>query len=149
MRLAWLVIGICAQLAAGCLSSEQDRSDASGEGSEAPLSQVPIVRVESGETLLDCRDPAGPTAHVDFECDSVTVYACATMTEAVIEYESGARQRFVALRAQTGTFTGQGAHEGQRIVSVAIDTALPAGTAVLTQHFDAPADSCGAALSAR
>jgi hypothetical protein len=148
MRPARLLTAVCALLWAGCLVPEHDPGDELLDPAPLPLSHFPVVVVEGGEMLLDCRDAAGPVAHALFECDSVTLYACNRMADAVVEYEGGARQRFADLRVQTGTFTGRGVHEGRRIVSVSVETES-GPDALLTQHFAAPVDSCGAPVSAQ
>ena len=52
---------------------------------------------------------------VVFECGSITVYSCKDLSNVVLEFENGERQRFEGLQGQVGTFSGSA---GGRIVGV-------------------------------
>ena len=128
---------------ASCL--EAAGGDATLKDAERRHKEWPTVVIGGGELVLDCTQPETHDVHVLFECDSVTIYACDELSDAVLEYESGRRQRFARLSAQTATLAARGAHDGQRIVSVRIpDVADRYAATAGERRFEAPADSCGA-----
>jgi hypothetical protein len=147
MRTARPSILLGALTLASCLDGAA--LDAELADSERPPREWPTVVVESGELVLDCAEPAASDVHVLFECDSVTIYACDELSDAVLEYENGKRQRFTRLRAQTATLAARGVHDGQRIVSVRVpDLADRHAVTAGERRFTAPADSCGPQLAA-
>lgn len=150
----FFTLAVCACFGSGCLATDHSGDVQSLHSATESLARSPIVIVEGGETLLDCRDDALAGVHVLFECDSVTVYSCAPLSTAVVEYEDGARQRFADLHAQIGTFAARGAHDGKRIASVSVETgssgrsARTRAAALAAHRFRAADDSCGALAAA-
>jgi hypothetical protein len=147
MRATRLTILLGALTLASCLDGAG--LDAELEDPEQPKKEWPTVVVGGGELVLDCTQPEVSDVHVLFECDSVTIYACDELSDAVLEYENGKRQRFARLRAQTATLAARGVHDGQRIVSVRIpDLADRHAVTAGERRFSAPGDSCGPQLAA-
>jgi hypothetical protein len=68
--------------------------------------------------VLDCVKGAVSSVHVEFECSSVTVYTCKDLSNLVIEFEDGTRQRFEGQKGHTNAFSGTGTFAGKRIVRV-------------------------------
>jgi hypothetical protein len=141
----WILAGALA--GAGCLDGSGMHARA-GDVDETAADDWPLVMIESGELVLDCAQAEAPDVHVLFECDSVTIYACDEMSDAVLEYESGRRQRFTRLGGQLVTLAARGVHDGQRIVSVRLpgDGSDRLAATGGERRIAAPADSCGAAI---
>lgn len=55
---------------------------------------------------------------VSFDCDEVTTVSCKALSNVVIEFADGARQRFEGLSETGGTFAGTGDHAGALITRV-------------------------------
>ena len=145
MRAARQWIVVWALASAGCLDST-GMSEPSDDGEQLPRHDWPVIVIGGGELVLDCSKLDAPDTYVLFECDSVTIYACDDMSEAVLEYESGKSQRFTELRGQLVTLAARGVHDGQRIVSVRLpgDGSDRLAATAGIRRFEAPADSCGA-----
>ena len=62
----------------------------------------------------------GSTAalRVEFECGSITVYTCKDLSNVVVEFEDGSRQRFEGQSGHENTFSGTGSNAGKRVVGV-------------------------------
>jgi hypothetical protein len=76
----------------------------------------PDVVVETdvdGGIVLDCVRGELGEVHVEFACDSITVYTCKDLSNVVIELEDGTRVRVEGLNGQVNTFSN-----GQRVVGV-------------------------------
>jgi hypothetical protein len=72
-----------------------------------------------GGFALDC--PHGgkvSVVHVAFHCGAITTYTCKDLSNVVLEFEDGTRQRFEDQSGHVNTFTGTGANAGKRVVRV-------------------------------
>jgi len=141
MRAARLLIIACA-LGTGCLDGGGAHPQVTEDSSQR---QWPIVVIGGGELVLDCTRPSDAQTHVLFECDSTTIYSCNTLTDVVLEYETGRTQRFADLQGQVATLAARGVHDGSRIVAVRLpgDRHAVKAAAAGGQRFQAPEDSCG------
>jgi hypothetical protein len=141
MRAARFLIVACV-LGTGCL----DGSSGAPPDSDESQNEWPILVIGGGELVLDCADSSDDEMHVLFECDSATIYSCKSLSNAVLEYESGKAQRFTGLHGQVATLAARGVHDGSRIASVWLPdgTRTVAGERAGGPRFEAPADSCGA-----
>lgn len=81
---------------------------------------------------------------VRFACDAITVITCRDLSNVVIEYEDGTRERFEGLTGQTGAFRGTGANAGKPIARVWIKAGgnLSGEGPGYGTRFDAPDESC-------
>jgi hypothetical protein len=140
MRAARLLFIACA-LGTGCLDGG-GHPQVTEDSSQRPW---PIVVIGGGELVLDCSDPSVAETHVLFECDSATIYSCNTLSNVVLEYETGKTQRFADLQGQVATLAARGVHDGSRIVAVRLpdDRRAVQADAAGGQRFQAPDDSCG------
>ena len=128
MRTAQLCTAVLVLLATGCGADEQaqglgdslrsgksngDPADVAGQGGWSNLSDT-----LAAELPLDCVRGGGSVGMIEvvFDCGSITVYSCKDLSNVVIEFEDGTRQRFEGLSGQVGMFSGTGSHSGQRIV---------------------------------
>jgi hypothetical protein len=84
-----------------------DQEDARGTGSAL-----------SGDVVLDCGPGPVGEIRVEFDCDAITIYSCKDLSNVVLEYENGQRERFEGLSGQRGTFAGMGDNGDARIVRV-------------------------------
>jgi hypothetical protein len=76
------------------------------------------VRYDDAGIALECPRGSVSALHVEFECAAITVYTCKDVSNVVIEFEDGSRQRFEGLSGRVNTFAGTGAHAGKRILGV-------------------------------
>lgn len=144
MRAARFLFLAGALAGAGCLDGAGvDGATAEGDVERRP--DWPTVVIGGGELVLDCSKTDAPDLHVLFECDSVTIYSCEEMSDAVLDYESGRSQRFARLHGQVVTLAARGVHDGQRIVSVRVPGDGSDRDAVTggERRIAAPDDSCG------
>lgn len=79
--------------------------------------------------------------HVVFACDSITIYSCKDLSNVVLEFENGERERFEDLEGQVGTFSGtaRGRITGVWVKAGANFSGDGPGYG---QRFDAPDDDC-------
>jgi hypothetical protein len=119
---------------AGCLSRHAESADAVVV---PDLHSSPLLIVNQGSVLLDCTEHDGTGMHAQFDCDSVTVYACGTLGDAVLEYADGAFEQVEGPGGQVGTFAASGKHAGKPVVAAK----------VARERFEAPAQGCRAPAS--
>lgn len=96
-------------------------ADADGEGDESDGNGGPPDVVTEGDAgiVLDCmRGGEVSAVHVEFDCDSITVYTCKDLSNIVLEFEDGTREKFDGQSGSVNTFTGTGANAGKTVVRV-------------------------------
>jgi hypothetical protein len=71
-----------------------------------------------GSITLECVRGAVSALHVEFECGTVTVYTCKDLSNLVVEFEDGTRERFEGQSGNVNSFSGTGANAGKRIIRV-------------------------------
>lgn len=124
-----LVVGLTSACAA---EAGDGRTDALRSGQEAPPAQ------------LDCPPgPVGPIL-VEFACDSLWIETCRELSNVVLEFADGSRQKFDDLKGHTGEFAGTGEHEGKEVVRVWVKAGgnLSGEGPGYGTRFDAPDDVC-------
>jgi hypothetical protein len=94
------------------------RTEAADGGERGPDDIVVDGGTSDGGVVLDCVKGAVSAVHVEFECSAVTVYTCKDLSNLVIEFEDGTRQRFEGQKGHTNVFSGTGTFAGKRIVRV-------------------------------
>ena len=74
---------------------------------------------KDGGVTLDCIK-GGPVSavHAEFHCGSVTVYTCKDLSNVVLEFEDGHRERFENQSGHTNVFFGTGANANLRVTRV-------------------------------
>jgi hypothetical protein len=105
-----------------------------GDEMEAPEPAAPAE--------LDCTDGEGVVA--EFGCESVVTRSCKDLSNVVLEFEDGQRERFEGLSGYSATFSGTGENEGKVVVRVWIKSGnnhSGDGPGYGTS-FDAPGDAC-------
>jgi hypothetical protein len=125
-----------AELAGVIGDGDSDRTDsglpASAGRGPAPVAADPRGRADDEDddpvdsdpdasASLECGRGTSAAAlrlHVEFECGSVTVYTCKDLSNIVLEFEDGTRQRFEGLKGRRNVFAGTGSFAGKRIVRV-------------------------------
>ncbi|HKU38880.1 MAG TPA: hypothetical protein VJR89_12055 [Polyangiales bacterium] len=97
-----------------------DQADQAGQVDEA--GDVTEVAADGGAAVdagLTCEKGGSVAAlRVEFTCRSVTVYTCKDLSNLVVEFEDGTRQRFEGQSGHVNDFSGTGANAGKRIVRV-------------------------------
>jgi hypothetical protein len=128
--------------APGDEGDEQDEGDESGEepgdeGGDEPGD-------EGGETDEDCAEEPECEITVEFECDEITVDTCKDLSNVVLEFTDGSRQRFEGLSGHTNSFTGTGEHEGKEVVGVWVKSGRnhSGDGPGYGERFDAPEQAC-------
>jgi hypothetical protein len=94
---------------------------AAGEGDESvDESGEGFVPGDSADLPPDFCEQGGSVGRIDvtFECDSITIISCKDLSNVVIEFEDGTRQKFDGLSGQSATFSGTGANAGKTITGV-------------------------------
>jgi hypothetical protein len=95
--------------------------------------------------VLDCVQ-GGPVSevHAEFHCGSVTVYTCKDLSNVVLEFDNGQRERFEGLSGHANVFSGTGANANARVTRVWIKAgANQSGEGPGYGHrSDAPDESC-------
>jgi hypothetical protein len=95
--------------------------------------------------VLDCVQ-GGPVSavHAEFHCGSVTVYTCKDLSNVVLEFDNGQRERFQGLNGHSNVFAGTGANANARVTHVWIKAgANQSGEGPgYGQRSDAPDESC-------
>jgi hypothetical protein len=115
-------------------ASNQHDADAGVEGGEEPAMEA---------APLDCS--RGEGVHAEFGCDSVLTSSCKDLSNVVLEFADGVRQRFEGLHGYSSTFAGTDENEGKVIVRVWIKSGANhsgEGPGYGTR-FDADGNSCG------
>lgn len=115
-----------AAAASGADASAEPTADAAAEPSRpgrGPAARPSEPRVfDAGEgdggVVLECVRGAVSALHVEFECGSITVYTCKDLSNVVVEFEDGTRERFEGLNGNVNGFSGTGVNAGKRIVRV-------------------------------
>jgi hypothetical protein len=121
-----LLVGVFA--GQGCFRSNEsapvpplrdDDQDGSATAADSGRQGPDAIAVPAPDDLaLDCPRGADSVVHVDFECFSVVVYTCKDLSNLVIEFEDGTRQRFEGQKGHTNAFSGTGTFVGKRILRV-------------------------------
>jgi hypothetical protein len=117
---------------------DSEGDDSEGDGDEGDDSE------ECGDDdELDCTD--GEDVHVEFGCDEVVITSCKDLSNVVLEFADGSRERFEGLSDQEGAFSGTGEHEGDEIVGVWVKAgANHSGDGPgYGERFDAGEQDCG------
>lgn len=100
------------------------REGAAGEGDEGDVevdeSGEGFVPGEPGELPPDFCENGGMVGRIDvtFDCSSITIISCKDLSNVVLEFEDGTRQKFDGLSGQSATFSGTGANAGKTVVGV-------------------------------
>jgi len=104
-----------------------DQVGAAGEGSEdeAPETDegeaVPGQGWVPGEGIPeDFCENGGAVGRIDvaFDCDEITIITCKDLSNVVVEFEDGTRQKFDGLNGQSASFSGTGDNSGKVVVGV-------------------------------
>jgi len=104
--------GKAADVAAAGEGGDQDVTvDESGEG---------FVPGDGDELPPDFCEHGGAVGRIDvtFECDSITIISCKDLSNVVLEFEDGTRQKFDGLSGQSATFSGTGDNAGKTVTGV-------------------------------
>jgi hypothetical protein len=82
--------------------------------------------------------------HAEFHCGSVTIYTCKDLSNVVLEFEDGHRERFDNQSGHTNVFSGTGANLAMRVTRVWIKAgANQSGEGPgFGERSDAPPESC-------
>jgi len=125
-------------LGAGCSGDADSRSGA-GSALRSENGQSRVVLVD-GEVALECGPGPVGEIQVEFDCDEITIYSCKDLSNVVIEYENGERERFEGLSGQIGGFSGA----GERIVTVWVKAGanFSGDGPGYGDRFEAPTGSC-------
>jgi hypothetical protein len=94
---------------------------------------------------LECGQGGSTDAvRVVFRCDEITVETCKDLSNVVVEYEDGSRQRFDGQTGHVNVFAGDGDHGGASITRVWVKAgANHSGEGPgYGERFDAPTTSC-------
>ncbi len=141
-----LLAGACGaddrtQGASNGLRADNDDDTAGDERRGPAEAEIPA---SAEDFLRQCVRGGGAVGrvHVVFTCDSITVYSCKDLSNVVLEFEDGERERFEGLNGQVGTFSGT---RGGRIVGVWVKAGanFSGDGPGYGERFDAPdADDC-------
>lgn len=157
MRLTGRILLWCSlSLALGCGVSETAHSSSTSALAVAPDAEGNEPEGEDGDpaddessvspAALECPrgGNTGPIS-VAFNCDRIVVETCKDLSNVVLEYEDGSRERYEDLSRKENEFTGSGENEGKVIVGVWVKAgANHSGDGPgHGERFDAPEDSCG------
>jgi len=104
-------------------------------------------RVGADLTVEDLACPHGGAVgkiQVAFTCGEITVVSCKDLSNVVVEFADGTREKFDGLHGQRGVFVGPGAHAGATITGVWVKAgANHSGDGPgYGERFDAPAQEC-------
>lgn len=100
--------------------SEAKQAPAAGGGGAAERPGNAAVLDDSDAGVgLDC-PKGGKTSvvRVEFDCGTITTYTCKDLSNVVIEFEDGTRQRFEGQSGHVNTFQGTGPNAGKIVVRV-------------------------------
>lgn len=113
------------------LRGGQPGQGAAGEGDESDVEvdESDVEVDESGEGFVpgestdvppDFCEHGGAVGRIDvtFDCDAIIIISCKDLSNVVIEFADGTRQKFDGLSGQSATFSGTGANAGKTIVGV-------------------------------
>lgn len=112
-------------------------NDAAGSAAARPS--------EDGGIVLECKKGGAVSAvHVEFDCGSITTYTCKDLSNVVLEFADGSRQRFDAQSGHVNTFTGTGANAGKPVVGVWVKAGanFSGDGPGYGERVDAPAQDC-------
>jgi hypothetical protein len=133
----------------GSACAGEDRAQGSGHGLRSGADDdrggpsAAAVPADAEAFLQQCVRGGGPVGmiHVVFACDSITVYSCKDLSNVVLEFENGERERFEGLEGQVGTFSGTA---GGRITGVWVKAGanFSGDGPGYGQRFDAPDEDC-------
>lgn len=71
------------------------------------------------EMILDCpHGGAVSVVHAEFDCTSITTYTCKDLSNVVLEFADGSRQRWEGQSGHVNTFHGTGQNVGKEVVRV-------------------------------
>lgn len=134
LLLGVLMAGACGDDLGDDESSDAGRDsavDATVEGRDAGRTVTPdgggmnsgedagVAPGEDGGFTLECtRGAKVSRVHVEFRCGEITVYTCKDLSNVVIEFEDGSRQRIMGVNGYVNTFSFAGGTRGKRIVRV-------------------------------
>lgn len=146
MTRAWMFAALCGVAACG----DGSGLDGDNRGLEAKPDAVGVgsqAGAGADLTVEDLECPQGGKVgkiEVAFECGRITTVSCKDLSNVVVEYEDGTRQKFDGLRGQRGVFAGSQAQAGQTIVRVWVKAgANHSGDGPgYGERFDAPAQDC-------
>jgi hypothetical protein len=101
------------------LRNAQAEEAAAGEGGDEDVTGEGFVPGE-GELPPDFCEHDGAIGRIDvtFDCDSIIIISCKDLSNVVLEFEDGTRQKFDGLSGQSATFSGTGANAGKTVVGV-------------------------------
>jgi hypothetical protein len=98
-----------------------------------------------GGVVLDCPH-GGPASvvHAEFDCGAVTTYTCKDLSNVVLEFADGSRQRFDGRSGHVNSFSGTGANAGKTVVGVWIKAGpnFSGDGPGYGERVDAPAQNC-------
>ena len=125
-------------------SAGDDRESADPEGDDSEGDDSEGDDQECGDDdELDCAD--GEDVRVEFNCDEVVVESCKDLSNVVLEFADGSRERFEGLTGHEGVFSGTGEHEGDQIVGVWVKSGANHSNdgPGYGERFDAGEQDCG------
>jgi hypothetical protein len=116
-----------------------DEGDEGDEGTGGPPDVTEAG--PDGGVVLDCSPGSLTTIHVEFTCDSITVYTCKDLSNVVIEVADGERQRVEGLNGQVNSFS---VPVGQTITGVWVKSGnnKSGDGPGYGERFDAPEQDC-------
>lgn len=115
-----------------------------GAARDSGLAAEAGVRLNEAGLLIDLECPRGGNTgpvRVVFDCDEIIVITCKDLSNVVIEYDDGSRQRFQGLKGHQNAF---GAPTGRTIVGVWVKAGenKSGDGPGYGERVDAPAGSC-------
>lgn len=127
------------------MSGDAANGGNAGRGGVDDAGDVPDGDEADGGIVLECpRGAKVSRVHVAFDCSEITVYTCKDLSNVVVEYEDGTRQRFEGLTGHVNAFAGTGANAGKRVVRVWVKAGNNASGdgPGYGERVEAPAQSC-------
>jgi hypothetical protein len=121
---------------------DEDEDEDEDEGDEGRGGPPDVTETgPDGGLVLDCSPGSLTTIHVEFTCDSITVYTCKDLSNVVIETEDGERQRVEGLNGQVNSFS---VPVGQTITGVWVKSGpnFSGDGPGYGERFDAPEQDC-------
>jgi hypothetical protein len=106
---------------AGAAGEGDEGSDESAETDEGDESAVPGDGWVPGDDVPeDFCVQGGMVSRIEvaFDCDDLVIISCKDLSNVVLEFEDGTRQKFDGLSGQSASFSGTGANAGKVVVGV-------------------------------